>query len=148
MPLLWTRTRPRFGSGVSVFQVTSQCQQHTLSLRRGVPAPPKRHLSLRDRGFFLIYTLWNISRAFKCSQWQAAASAAATQNLLCSFRSVYLLYGAATLIRKLLSSPHCFPQEYSVLSDLQIYRAVALGLSPHRGKRACWLRNINLPNDL
>lgn len=119
MPLLLTLTRHWCDSGVNMFQVTSQCQQHTLSLRRGVHAPPKHHLPLRDR-FFPLF--------IPCETSQGLLNAASLKqqpqqdppNPLCCFRNVYLLYEAATLVRKLLSSPHCFPVECSVLSDLHM----------------------------
>lgn len=111
---------------------------------RGACSPQTLSVS-QEQGFFLIYTLWNTSRAFKCSQSRAAATAVAT-NPLRGSGNVYLLYEAATSIRKLLSSPAVFLR--SIQCFLIYTWAVALGLSPHRGIRACWLRNINLPKDL
>lgn len=145
MPLLLTLARHWFDSGANMFQVISQCQPAHAALMRGVHAPLRHYLSLKNRVFFLIYTLWNTSRAFKCSQSRAAATAVAT-NPLRGSGNVYLLYEAATSIRKLLSSPAVFLR--SIQCFLIYTRAVARGLSPHRGIRACWLRDINLPKDL
>lgn len=138
MPLLLTLTRHWFGSGVSMFQVSSQCQQHTLSLRRGVHAPPKHHLSLRDRLFSLFIPCETSQGLLKAATHKQQPQQQ-PQNPLCCFNE------AATLIRKLLSSPHCFPQEYSVPSDLH-KSCCPWPFIPQR--TFLWLRNINLPNNL
>lgn len=142
--MLLTLTRHRFAPGVNTFQVPSQCQPAHAALMREVHAPPKHHLSLKKRlGLFLIYTLLNTSRVFKCSLSQAAAAAATTKSASEMF---------ICLMKQQHRSGNFYPHLTVFLKSIQGFLihtwAVPPGLSPHRSIKACWLRIINLPNDL
>lgn len=53
MPLLLTLARHWFDSGANTFQVISRCQPAHAALMRGVHAPLRHYLSLKNRFFFL-----------------------------------------------------------------------------------------------
>lgn len=79
--MLLTLTRHWFAPGANTFQVTSQCQPaHTAPHHRGACSTQTPSVTQEMVFFFLIYTLWNTPRAFKCCLSQAAATAVTTKS--------------------------------------------------------------------
>lgn len=96
-----------------MFQVISQCPHE-----RGTCST--QTLSVTQEQFFLLFTPCETSQGLLNAASHKQQPQQLPRNPLCGSRNIYLLYEAATLIRKLLSSPTVLLKSNSVLSDLHM----------------------------